>query len=121
MSNPLTSTVFPALSAGNTASSLQSLSSRAKAQAKNAAGNFLTGVGAANGATATGTGGSTAATGATKTAAGTTFHHMLDQALKKSAQGMATHAATAVGVHPDQSNSPTNAQSATGHAVNVIA
>jgi hypothetical protein len=121
MSNPLTSTVFPALSTGYTAPSLQSLSSQAKTQAKNAAGNFLSGGSAANGTTATGANGSTAATGATNTTTGTTFHHMLDQALKKSAQGMATHAATAVGVHPDQSNSPTNAQSATGHAVNVIA
>jgi hypothetical protein len=120
MSNPFTSTVFPALSTGYTAPSLQSLGGQAKTQAKNAASNFLTGGSAANGATATGAG-STTATGATTTAAGTTFHHMLNQALKKSAQGMATHAATAVGVHPDQSSSPTNAQSATGHAVNVIA
>jgi len=120
MSNPFTSTVFPTLSTGYTAPSLQSLGSQAKTQAKNAAGNFLAGGSAANSATATGAGSTTAATGAT-TAAGTTFHHMLNQALKKSAQGMATHAATAVGVHPDQSNSPTNAQSATGHAVNVIA
>ncbi len=120
MSNPLTSTVFPALSAGSTTPSLQSLS-QAKTQAKNAAGNFLAGGNAATGATAAGTGGAAATAVATKAATGTQFHHVLDQALKKSAQGMASHAATAVGVHPDQSNSPTNAQATTGHAVNVIA
>jgi hypothetical protein len=119
MSNPLTSTVFPALSAGYTAPSLPSLS-QAKAQAKNAA-NFLTGGSAANGATATGAGGTAATAATAKTATGAGFHHMLDQALKKSAQGMASHAATAVGVHPDQSNSPTNAQATTGHAVSIIA
>ncbi len=119
MSITLPPTTFSALSQSYTAPTLPSAAS-ARAQAKSAIGSVLTG-GAATGSSGATTG-STATTGAAQTkTTGATFHHMLNQALKKSAQGMARHTAAQIGVHPDQSSTPTNAQAATGHAVNVIA
>jgi hypothetical protein len=116
----LLSSTLPALQQSYTPPTLPSFSA-AKAQAKTSVSNFLTGAGVpSDGAAATAFPGATQA-GATGSVPPTKFHQLLDQAMKKSAQGMARHTASAVGVHPDQSSSPTNGQMATGHAVSVIA
>jgi hypothetical protein len=118
MSIPLTPTALSnALSQRYTLPTLPSLGS-AEAQAKSAAGALLQGGNATNSA---GTGTGAGAPAATTNAAVTPFHHLVEQAMAKTAQGMASHTATQAGIHPDQSRSQTNAQAVTGHAVSITA
>jgi hypothetical protein len=115
MSMQLTPPVLPnPLAAGYAVPKLPSVAST-EAQLKTAAASALTGSSAT-----TATGAASSAGAATNSAA-SPFHQLLQQALTKTAQGMASNTARQTGLHPDQSRTPTNAQAATGHAVSIIA
>jgi hypothetical protein len=102
------------LAAGYTVPKLPSVASM-EAQLQKEAASVLTG------SSATTASGATSGTGTATNSATAAFHQLLQQALTKTAQGMASNTARQSGLHPDQSGAPTNGQASTGHAVNIIA